>query len=114
VPELAEAALQTLRRMNEPSLRRVFNLTGTVLHTNLGRALLPPAAADAAREALVAPSNLEFDLDGGERGERDSHLEGLVCRLTGAKAATVVNKLLRDQLRGNTTSAQPSAVFSPR
>ena len=89
--ELVDATLRRLSAASAPSLRRVFNLTGTVLHTNLGRALLPLQAAEAARQVLVAPSNLEFDLAQGRRGERDSHLEALVCRLTGAEAATVVN-----------------------
>ncbi len=73
------------------SLRPVFNLTGTVLHTNLGRALLPRAAADAAVAAMTRAVNLEFDLDGGARGARDTHVEAWLKRLTGAAAAAIVN-----------------------
>ncbi|HXF66826.1 MAG TPA: L-seryl-tRNA(Sec) selenium transferase [Burkholderiales bacterium] len=85
------ACAARLERETAPSLRPVFNLTGTVLHTNLGRALLPQEAAQAVARALTRPVNLEYDLEGAGRGERDRHVERWLTRLTGAEAALVVN-----------------------
>lgn len=75
----------------QPSQRRVFNLTGTVLHTNLGRAVMAEKAIAAAVEAMRWPTTLEYDLGGGARGERDQHVAPWLCRLTGAEAAAAVN-----------------------
>jgi L-seryl-tRNA(Ser) seleniumtransferase len=85
------ACAARLERETQPSLKPVFNLTGTVLHTNLGRALMPQEAAQAVARAMTRPVNLEFDLEGGDRGERDRHVERQLLRLTGAEAALVVN-----------------------
>ena len=76
---------------SRPLFRRVINATGVVIHTNLGRSRLAPEAVEAVKEAAASYSNLEFDLDTGARGSRYSHVESLICRLTGSEAALVVN-----------------------
>jgi L-seryl-tRNA(Ser) seleniumtransferase len=80
-----------LEEEDRPALRPIFNLTGTVLHTNFGRALLAEAAIEAAAAAMRDPVALEFDLSAGGRGERDDHVRALLCALTGAEDATLVN-----------------------
>ena len=89
--DLLDRAADVLAASFARSQKPVFNLTGTVLHTNLGRSPMPPEAAQAAAEAMRSATSLEYDLDTGKRGERDSHIAPLLCRLTGAEAATVVN-----------------------
>jgi len=89
--KLAAEAARRARRQAEFSLRPVINATGVILHTNLGRAPLSGAAVEALTRAAGGYCNLEMDLESGERGSRQAHLESLLCRLTGAEAALVVN-----------------------
>ena len=92
--ELATVAADIDRacaRRAAPRLKTVLNLTGTVIHTNLGRAVLADAALRHVMATACGAANLEFDLSTGGRGDRDSLVEALLCEITGAEAATVVN-----------------------
>ena len=85
------AVAAAARAVAAPPLRRVVNATGVVIHTNLGRAPLAPAAIAALVDVATGASNLEYDLGKGERGSRHAHAAALLCALTGAEAACVVN-----------------------
>lgn len=95
LPGWCEAWLmETSRRLSQTqqsALRPVFNLTGTVLHTNLGRAIQAEAAVTAVAQAMRAPVTLEYDLDDAGRGHRDRALADLLCRITGVEDACIVN-----------------------
>lgn len=88
---LVADAARLVADIMDPSLRRVVNATGVVVHTNLGRSVLSPAAIAAVVEVAGAYSNTEFDIAAGKRGSRHDHIDKLLCRLTGAEAALAVN-----------------------
>ncbi len=89
--EIAESIRAEAQRLEGPGLRPVINATGVILHTNLGRAPLSPEAMRAMDSAAGGYCNLEIDLDSGKRGSRQVHVESLLCLLSGAEAALVVN-----------------------
>lgn len=89
--ELLESIVHRIYRSTLPSFRNVINGTGIILHTNLGRACLSEKAARSAADAARRYSNLEYNLEKGMRGSRYSHVETILCRLTGAESAIVVN-----------------------
>ena len=86
-----ESCVKALSSASRPSLKRVINATGVVIHTNLGRSLIADEAVNSMTETASSYSNLEYDLKAGSRGQRNSHIEDLLCTLTGAEASLAVN-----------------------
>ena len=86
-----DSCLHALAFASRPSLRRVINAAGVVIHTNLGRSLIAPDAVKSMTDAASYYSNLEYDLAQGTRGQRNSHIEDLLCNLTGAESSMIVN-----------------------
>lgn len=91
IEAIASEIKKIIKKEDTPSLKRVINASGTIIHTNLGRSILPDQALKAINLAASGAVNLEYEIEKGKRGERDSHIENLICRLSGAEAATVVN-----------------------
>ena len=89
--EFVNQLKKNLSLITNDSLQKVFNLTGTVLHTNFGRASLPKEAINSINQIASEPSNLEYDILNNKRGDRDSHIDERLCRLIGAEACTIVN-----------------------
>jgi L-seryl-tRNA(Ser) seleniumtransferase len=98
----------------QPRLRRVINATGVVIHTNLGRSPLHPTALQHMMEISKSYSNLEYDLNLGDRGSRYTHVEETLCRLSGAEAAMVVNNNAGAVLLALNTLAEGKEVIVSR
>jgi len=114
VDNIVTSVLTQLEVLEKPSLRRVINASGVILHTNLGRAPLSKEALAAMEEISRGYSNLEFDLKSGSRGSRYVHVEELLCQLTGAEAALVVNNNASGVLLGLTALAKRKEVIVSR
>lgn len=112
--DLLAALRSRLADQSRPSLRRVINATGIALHTNLGRAPLAEEALRAVADVGGGYSNLEFDLETGVRGSRYAHVEGMLCRLTGAESALVVNNNAAAVMLAVNTLAKDGEVVTSR
>ena len=114
VEALCNKIVDDANRQAEPSLKKVINATGIVLHTNLGRACISERAAAAARDVAMSYSTLEYNLQAGRRGTRYSHVEELLCKLTGAESALVVNNNAAAVLLILSDMAQGGQVITSR
>lgn len=114
IDEIAESVCAQAWALSRPSLRPVINATGVILHTNLGRAPLSQEAIVAMDAAAKGYCNLEFDLDSGTRGSRHSHIEQILCQLTGAEAALVANNNASAVLLALTALAKKKEVIVSR
>jgi L-seryl-tRNA(Ser) seleniumtransferase len=112
--EIVDSIGDRLRELNTTRLRPVVNTSGVLLHTNLGRAPLSKEAIEAIGEVAGSYGNLEFDLQTGQRGSRHVHVEGLLCQLTGAEAALVVNNNASGVLLGLTALAKRKEIVVSR
>lgn len=91
IQDLPQQIVRHVERLHTPNMRMVINGTGTILHTNLGRAPISQEHVSKLADIVTGYSNLEYNLEAGKRGERYSHFEKLLCKLTGAEAAMAVN-----------------------
>ena len=112
--DIVKSVTDWLEMLEKPGLRRVINASGIIIHTNLGRAPLSEAALAAMEAVSRGYANLEFDLESGSRGSRHIHIEGLLCQLTGAEAALVVNNNAAAVLLGLTALAKKKEVIISR
>jgi len=114
IDEIVESIYTQVRALENSSLRPIINATGVILHTNLGRAPLSQEALDAMDRVAKGYCNLEFDLHSGTRGSRHTHIEPILCHLTGAEAALVVNNNASAVLLGLTALARRKEVIVSR